>query len=323
MTLLTMSRPEAEKDTQLRLGIDLGGTKIAAIVLNQEGEVFAKRRIPAPHGSYRETIEAIGELVISLDQEVGKKSRIGIGMPGSISPVSGCVQNANSTWLNAKPFKQDVEEWLQRPVRMANDANCFALSEAVDGAGAGAISVFGVILGTGCGGGLSVNEKILDGPHGISGEWGHNPLPWPNADENPGPGCWCGRRGCMETWVSGPGLSADHKRSCGQNHTAEEIAAQALKGNAEARRTLDRHASRLARGLAMVVNIIDPETIVLGGGLSMMDHLYIELPNLMQPHLLCEAEALRIKPPLHGPESGVRGAAWLWGRPESGLAAAR
>jgi len=312
-----MSRPESENDTHLHLGIDLGGTKIAAIVLNHDGEILAKRRIPAPRGSYRKTVEAIGELVISLDRQAGKNSGIGIGIPGSISPVTGCVQNANSTWLNEKPFKQDVEELLQRPVRMANDANCFALSEAVDGAGAGATSVFGVILGTGCGGGLSINGNILDGPNGISGEWGHNPLPWPDQHENPGPRCWCGRRGCMETWVSGPGLSADHKRRSGQNYTAEEIAARAAKGEADARRTLDRHVSRLARGLAMVVNIIDPERIVLGGGLSAMDHLYDELPALMQPHLFCKEAALRILPPHHGPDSGVRGAAWLWGRPEA------
>jgi len=312
-----MSRPESENDTHLHLGIDLGGTKIAAIVLNHDGEILAKRRIPAPRGSYRKTVEAIGELVISLDRQAGKNSGIGIGIPGSISPVTGCVQNANSTWLNEKPFKQDVEELLQRPVRMANDANCFALSEAVDGAGAGATSVFGVILGTGCGGGLSINGNILDGPNGISGEWGHNPLPWPDQHENPGPRCWCGRRGCMETWVSGPGLSADHKRRSGQNYTAEEIAARAAKGEADARRTLDRHVSRLARGLAMVVNIIDPERIVLGGGLSAMDHLYDELPALMQPYLFCKEAALRILPPHHGPDSGVRGAAWLWGRPEA------
>ena len=313
-----MSRPEPEKDTPLRLGLDLGGTKIAAIVLDQYGEVLAKRRIPAPHGSYLKTVETIGELIFSLDSEVGKKPRIGIGIPGSISPVTGCVQNANSTWLNAKPFKQDLDEMLQRPVRLANDANCFALSEAVDGAGAGAVSVFGVILGTGCGGGLCINGKILDGPHGISGEWGHTPLPWPEPDEIPGPQCWCGRNGCMETWVSGPGLSDDHKRSTGQCYTAEEIAARAAKGNAEEQRTLDRHATRLARGLAMVVNIIDPERIVLGGGLSTMAHLYKEVPALMQPHLFCDAGELRILPPRHGPESGVRGAAWLWGCPDPG-----
>ena len=310
-----MSRPDSENETHLRLGIDLGGTKIAAIILNQKGEILAKRRIQAPRGSYQKTVEAIGELVVSMDLETGKKPTIGIGIPGSISPMSECVQNANSTWLNAKPFKRDIEERLQRQVRMANDANCFALSEAVDGAGAGATSVFGVILGTGCGGGLSINGKILDGPHRISGEWGHNPLPWPDQDELQGPSCWCGRKGCMETWVSGSGLSGDHNRSTGEDYSAAEIAMRAAKGNAEARRSLDRHVSRLARGLAMVVNIIDPERIVLGGGLSAMDHLYDELPALMQPHLFCEKAVVRIVPPHHGPDSGVRGAAWLWGSP--------
>lgn len=314
---MTMSRQNVENDTELRLGIDLGGTKIAAIILSHEGDVVAKRRISAPRGSYLETLSAIDGLVTTLDSEAGHKPMIGIGIPGSISPVTGRVQNANSTWLNGRPLKQDMEEQLQRPVRMANDANCFALSEAVDGAGTGANSVFGVILGTGCGGGISINGMILDGPHGISGEWGHNPLPWPDADEAPGPNCWCGRQGCMETWVSGPGLSDDHKRITGQNCSAEEIAARASKGNAEARRSLDRHASRLARGLAMAVNIIDPETIVLGGGLSAMDHLYDDLPDLMKPHLFCEDSNVRILPPLHGAESGVRGAAWLWDRPDS------
>lgn len=313
-----MSRRDSEKECRLRLGIDLGGTKIAAIVLDEAGEVLAKKRIPSPQNSYRRTIQTIAELISAMVSKVGEKPKIGIGMPGSISPGTGLVQNANSTWLNAKPFKQDIEEALQRPVRLANDANCFALSEAVDGAGAGALSVFGVILGTGCGGGLVINGKLLDGPHGISGEWGHNPLPWPSPDEVPGPQCWCGRNGCLETWVSGPGMSDDHKRSTGQTYTAEEIATRAAEGHAEERQTLDRHASRLARGLAMVVNIIDPERIVLGGGLSQMAHLYNEIPALMQPHLFCDAGDVRILPPHHGPESGVRGAAWLWGYPDAG-----
>jgi len=313
-----MSRAEPEKETPLRLGVDLGGTKIAAIVLNQHGEVLAKRRVRAPRGSYAKSVETIGELIFALESEVGEKTQIGIGIPGSISPVTGRIQNANSTWLNAKPFKQDLEKLLQRQVRMANDANCFALSEAVDGAGAGAATLFGVILGTGCGGGISINGNILDGPHGISGEWGHTPLPWPEADELPGPRCWCGRNGCMETWVSGPGLSDDHHRSTGQRYTAEEIAARAAEGGAAERRTLDRHALRLARGLAIVVNIIDPERIVLGGGLSAMAHLYDEVPALMQKHLFCDSGKIRILPPRHGPDSGVRGAAWLWGRPNPG-----
>ncbi len=310
-----MTPSSAQSKNELRLGIDIGGTKIAAIVLNEAGETIAKKRISAPRGIYPKTLEAIHDLVSVLEAEIGFTTRIGIGIPGSISPLTGLVQNANSTWLNAKPFKHDIEALLQRPVRVANDADCFTLSEAVDGAGAGANSVFGVILGTGCGGGFSINGEILNGPRGISGEWGHTPLPRPGRQETPGPACWCGRTGCLETWVSGPGLSADHKRSTGQNRTAEEIAALASEGDVEARCSLDRHVSRLARGLAMVVNIIDPESIVLGGGLSAMRHLYDELPNLMQPHLFCEEAGLRILPPQHGPDSGVRGAAWLWGRP--------
>jgi len=313
-----MSPRNLEIECRLRLGIDLGGTKIATMLLDESGEVLAKQRIPSPQNSYWKTIEAIVDLISAMDREVGEKAKIGIGMPGSISPGTGLVQNANSTWLNAKPFKQDIEEALQRPVRLANDANCFALSEASDGAGASALSVFGVILGTGCGGGLVINSKLLDGPHGISGEWGHNPLPWPDLDEVHGPQCWCGRNGCLETWISGPGMSEDHKRNTGKTRTAEDISKRAAEGHAEERQTLNRYASRLARGLAMVVNIIDPERIVLGGGLSQVTHLYNVIPALMQPHLFCDAGDVRILPPRHGPESGVRGAAWLWGHPSAG-----
>ena len=315
---MTMPRPDLDNAGSLRLGIDLGGSKIAAIVMNQQGEVVAKRRIPSPQSNYQKTIQTIAELISLMDNDVGEKTNIGIGMPGSISPATGLVQNANSTWLNAKPFKQDIEQAVQRPVRLANDANCFALSEAIDGAGASAKSVFGVILGTGCGGGLAINGKLIDGPHGICGEWGHNPLPWPNLEELPGPQCWCGRIGCIETWVSGPGMSADHKHQTGHDYSVEEICFQAAAGHDKERKTLDRHASRLARGLAMVVNIIDPERIVVGGGLSQMAHLYTELPALMQPHLFCDVEKLQILPPRHGPDSGVRGAAWLWGCTQSG-----
>ena len=300
----------------LRLGIDLGGSKIAGIALHSHGgEVVAERRMTAPRHDYAATLGAIGEMVALLEQAAGAQGSVGIGMPGSISPASGVVQNANSTWLNGRPFRADLEAHLQRPICLANDANCFALSEAVDGAGAGAASVFGVILGTGCGGGLVYGGKLIDGPRSIGGEWGHNPLPWATPEEHPGPPCWCGRRGCMETWVSGPALQADHVRSCGEELSSEEIAARAERGDAQARATLGRYTSRLARGLAHVVNIFDPHVIVLGGGLSKLTHLYDALPARMAPHVFAERVDIEVRPPRWGDASGVRGAAWLWGRP--------
>ncbi len=303
----------AEAATSLRIGIDLGGTKIAGLALAPDGRTLAEHRVPAPRHDYEATIKAVADMVAQLEAAAGARGSVGIGMPGSLSPRSGLVQNANSTWLNGRPFQRDLEAHLARPVRLANDANCFALSEAVDGAGAGARSVFGVILGTGCGGGLVFDGTLIDGPRGIGGEWGHNPLPWPRAEEHPGPLCWCGRTGCMETWVSGPGLEADHARATGQQLSAEAIAAGAAAGEAEARATLERHASRLARGLAAVVNVFDPEVIVLGGGLSKLAHLYEVLPALIAPHILRRCAQVAIKPPRWGDAGGVRGAAWLWG----------
>jgi fructokinase len=238
-------------------------------------------------------------------------------MPGSVAPASGGVQNANSTWLNGRPFARDLEARLGRPVRLANDANCFALSEAVDGAGADAPSVLGVILGTGCGGGLVLGGRLVDGPLGIAGEWGHNPLPWAEPAEQPGPRCWCGRNGCLETWVSGPGLEADHARVTGEHLPGVEIVARAARGDAGAEATLERHASRLARGLAHVINILDPHVVVLGGGLSALSHLYTVLPDLIGGHLFAAHPRVTIKPPRWGDASGVRGAAWLWGEIEN------
>ncbi|MEM8744568.1 MAG: ROK family protein [Pseudomonadota bacterium] len=295
-----------------RIGVDLGGTKIAGILIGQDGSITAEARLDTPRDDYDQTIRAIANLVAQLTGRAQGTASIGLGIPGSISPATGRVQNANSTWLNAKPLKEDIETAIGRPVRIANDANCFALSEVTDGAGAGAKSVFGVIIGTGCGGGLVVGGHIVDGPRGIGGEWGHNPLPWPDAEEYPGPECWCGRRGCLETWVSGPGLAADHHRSFGDALTAEAIAEDARNGQADARQTLTRHASRLARGLASVINVFDPEIIVLGGGLSNMRHLYDDLPGLIAPHIFSDDTRARIVPPAHGSESGARGAAWLW-----------
>jgi fructokinase len=296
----------------LKLGIDLGGTKIAGVALDAARTVLAEHRQPAPRGDYRQTIAAIADVITRLETDAGGRGSIGIGMPGCISPATGLVQNSNSTWLNGQPFQRDLEAHLGRPVRMANDANCFALSEATDGAGQGALSVFGVIIGTGCGGGLVHQGRLIDGPRGIGGEWGHNPLPRPSLDELPGPRCYCGRDGCMETWVSGPALAADHARVTGQDATAETIAGRAAHGDATARATLERHAGRLARGLSMVINIFDPEVIVLGGGLSKLDHLYDMLPRLTPPHIFADHTNLAIRPPRWGDASGVRGAAWLW-----------
>ena len=297
----------------LRIGIDLGGTKIEGVAMTPDGAEVARHRMPAPRGDYAATIAAICELAGRLEDAAGRQGTVGIGMPGSLSPATGLVRNANSTWLNGKPLQDDIEARLGRAVRLANDANCFALSEAVDGAGADARLVFGVILGTGCGGGLVHDRQVLDGPLRIGGEWGHNPLPWATPDEHPGPHCWCGRRGCMETWVSGPAIAADHARATGGSLPPEDIVVQAQGGDAQAQATLDRHASRLARGLAGVVNVLDPDVIVLGGGLSQLAHLYARLPDLIAPHIFSDRPAVTIRPPRWGDAGGVRGAAWLWG----------
>jgi len=296
----------------LRIGIDLGGTKIAGIALGPEGETRAELRMAAPQGDYRATVRAIADAVLRLESEAGAKGSVGVGMPGSLSPVTGLVQNSNSTWLNGRALREDLVALLERPVRFANDANCFALSEAVDGAGRDARSVFGIILGTGCGGGLVFERKVIDGPRAIGGEWGHNPLPWMTPQEYPGPTCWCGRIGCMEVWVSGTALAADHLRVTGSALRAEEVAEAAVRGDGSCRATLDRHASRLARGLAHVINIFDPEVIVLGGGLSRLDHLYSAVPPLAAPYVFAECKRVDIRPPRWGDASGVRGAAWLW-----------
>lgn len=296
----------------IRIGIDLGGTKIEGAAFGAGGTEMARHRVPAPRGDYAASVAAIAELVRRLDRGAGQQGTVGIGMPGSLSPATGLVRNANSTWLNGQPLQRDLEARLERPVRLANDANCFALSEAVDGAAAGARLVFGVILGTGCGGGIVSDKRVVDGPLGVAGEWGHNPLPWTSAGEHPGPLCWCGRYGCMETWVSGPALAADHARATGAALSPEEVVAQAQNGGREAQATLDRHASRLARGLAAIVNVLDPDVIVLGGGLSQLAHLYEWLPGLMTPHIFSDQVSVRIKPPRWGDAGGVRGAAWLW-----------
>lgn len=312
-----MRQAAARSDTATeRIGLDLGGTKIEGLLIDAAGQEMSRLRVPSPQGDYRRTLEAIAHVVARLETEAGLSGiPVGLAIPGSISKRTGVVHNANSTWLNGRPLDKDLEQRLARPVRIANDANCFALSEATDGSGAGAASVFGVILGTGTGGGLVFRGQLIDGPLGIAGEWGHNPLPWAHGDEIPGPLCWCGRQGCMETWVSGPGLAADHERVTGSALSAEEIAQAAREGDEPALNTLARHQGRLARGLAHVANIFDPEVIVLGGGLSRLDHLYEVLPDLMRRFLFADAPVATIRPPRWGDASGVRGAAWLSGTP--------
>jgi fructokinase len=299
----------------LQIGLDLGGSKIEGILLGPGAKEWARYRVATPRDDYAATIAAIVDLTARLMQDITADATIGIAVPGSISPLTGLLQNANSTWLNDRPFDRDLAAALSTPVRLANDANCFALSEAIDGAGENARTVFGVILGTGCGGGIVVNGRLLE-TIGIE-EWGHNPLPWATSDEYPGPQCWCGRKGCLETWVSGPGMAADHARVTGETHTAIEIAARASAGNGAATATLSRHAARLARGLAHVVNIIDPDVLVLGGGLSQLSHLYEQLPPLMAPHIFADQASVVIKAPRWGDASGTRGAARLWDLPIS------
>ncbi|HEX3862898.1 MAG TPA: ROK family protein [Stellaceae bacterium] len=297
-----------------RIGIDLGGTKIEAAVIGAAGEICDRRRIATPMQEYRGTIAAIAGLVRQLEAEIGATASVGIGIPGTIVADTGLVKNANSTWLNHQPLGRDVEAALRRPVRFANDANCFALSEAVDGAASGLGSVFGVILGTGVGGGIVIDGRILVGANAIAGEWGHNPLPAPQSGESPGPPCYCGRRGCIETYLSGPGLAADHRRHTGRDLGSRAIVNAAEDGDAECRATLDRYAERLARALAVVINLIDPDAIVLGGGLSALSFLYDAVPSRWGAHIMSDRVVTRLLRPRHGDSSGVRGAAWLWPR---------
>ena len=295
----------------MRIGIDLGGTKIEGIALDSDGTERARRRVPTPAGRYDETVAAIASLIDALETTVGPAATIGVGIPGTVSPATGLVKNANSTWIIGRPLHHDLETALSRPVRVANDANCFAMSEAADGAAAGADVVFGVILGTGVGGGLVVNGQVLTGVNAIAGEWGHNPLPWPDDEERPGPGCYCGRQGCIETFLSGPALARTY---AGKAETADarEIAARAERGEAAARAVLDRYAGRLARALASVINILDPDVIVLGGGLSNVDMLYEAVPQRWGAWVFSDQTATRLVRNRHGDSSGVRGAAWLW-----------
>ena len=304
-----------------RLGVDLGGTKIEALLLGAQGEQLWRERVATPQGDYRATLQAIASLVARAEAETGTRgASIGIGTPGS-ETASGLMRNANSTCLNGQPLRADLEALLARPVRIANDANCLALSEATDGAGAGAEVVFAVILGTGVGGGLVADGRLLAGANGLAGEWGHNPLPWADADEAAdAQACYCGRRGCIETWLSGPGLARDHARHAAHELDAREIAQRAAAGDAACEASLARYASRLARSLAAVINIVDPDVIVLGGGVSRIARLYADVPRLWPRHVFSAGAAqqplrTRLVASSHGDASGVRGAAWLWDAP--------
>lgn len=331
-----------------RIGIDLGGTKIEAIALpldaprpvgptentvgTAKGEgaeshpqeqpaepttrEFLRWRIPTPRGNYEATLSAIKDLVDGVETELGERGSVGLGIPGTLSPRTGLVKNANSTWLIGRPLDRDLEALLKRPVRIVNDANCFVLSEATDGAAAGVHNVFGVILGTGVGGGVVVDGKVVIGANAIAGEWGHNPLPWPDPDpaagELPGRSCYCGRSGCIETFLSGPALAADHQAATGEALDVPTILAAAEAGSAAAEASLRRYEHRLARALAFVINVLDPEVIVLGGGVSNMARLYTNVPNLWAPYVFSDEVSTRLLPPRYGDSSGVRGAAWLW-----------
>jgi fructokinase len=290
----------------IRIGVDFGGTKIEAAALDGDGRFRARVRAPSPP-SYEAALEAVRGIVTEAERQAGARAAaIGVGGPGSVSPASGLMRNANSTHLNGRPFPQDLARVLERPVRYANDADCLALSEATDGAGAGASVLFGVILGTGCGGGVVAGGRLVAGANAFAGEWGHTPLPWPAGDEHPGPVCWCGRRGCMELWVSGSGFA----RAAGR--AAEEVVAAARSGETAARAELDRYVDRLARGLAVVCDILDPDVIVLGGGMSNVEELYAALPDAIAAHVFSDCFATPVRKALHGDSSGVRGAAWLW-----------
>lgn len=302
----------ANTAADLHIGIDLGGTKIEILALESDGAVRARHRVPTPRHDYAATLQTIAALVQAVESELGRRAWVGIGMPGTLSPASGLVKNANSVWLNDQALDRDLEALLGRPLRFANDADCFALSEARDGAAAGATSVFGVILGTGVGGGVVIGGQLLSGPNGIAGEWGHNPLPWAGDGELPGPACYCGQHGCIETWLSGPGLVRDYRLHGGEADSVAVIAAAAVAGDAIAESALERYEGRLARVLASIINVLDPQAIVLGGGLSQISRLYDTVPALWSDYVFSDRVDTQLLPPRHGDSSGVRGAAWLW-----------
>ena len=294
----------------MRIGIDLGGTKIEGVAFDQSGTERFRRRVATPRDDYGGTLQAICGLVRDAEAIAGP-STVGVGVPGALSRATGLIKNANSTWLNGRPLREDLSRALNRDVRLANDANCFALSEATDGAAAGAEVVFGVIIGTGTGGGLVVHGRVLEGANAVAGEWGHNPLPWPESDEWPGASCYCGRTGCIETFLSGPALSRDHEAATAERLDSTEVAARAASGDRPAQATLERYERRMARALASIINVVDPDVIVLGGGLSNIERLYENVPRLWTEFVFSDRVDTRLVRARHGDASGVRGAAWL------------
>jgi len=310
----------------MRIGIDLGGTKIEALALDVDGRELARLRVATPRDDYDATLKTILQVVHALEAQTGRTATVGLGIPGAIDPDSGLVKNANSTWLIGRPLSSDLDALLGRPVRIANDANCFVASEAADGAAAGVAVVFGVIVGTGTGAGVIVHGQLLTGRHAIAGEWGHNPLPWPDAAEWPGPPCYCGRSGCIETFLSGPGLAADHRFATGDALDPLDIVHRAGTGDTAALVTLARYERRMARALASIINVLDPDVIVLGGGMSNIERLYRHVPDIWGDYVFgatraaaagdSRAAGARVRTQLvrakHGDSSGVRGAAWLW-----------
>lgn len=301
----------------MRIGIDLGGTKIAGAVLSDDGSLLARRRTPTP-AEYPVTLQTLTTMVTELEAEAGGRCSVGIGVPGAKSPHSGLMKNANNAGLNGQSFDDDLAAALGRPIRMANDADCFALSEAVDGAGADHDVVFGVIIGTGTGGGIVVGKKLLQGVNAITGEWGHNPLPWPSPSEVPGPACYCGRNGCIERYLSGTGLQEDHAMVAGERLAGSDIIARASAGETACQATVDRYVDRMARALASIINVLDPGVIVLGGGVSKTDALYTLVPQRWANYIYSDHVATKLACHAHGDDSGLRGAAWLWDEPPSG-----
>jgi len=296
----------------IRIGVDFGGTKIEAAALDADGQIVERLREPNP-GSYEAALATLRSLIDRVEAKVGRAASVGVGLPGSVSPKTGVARNANTTWLNGRSFREDLAQALGRPVRLANDANCLALSEAVDGAGAGANVVFAVILGTGCGGGVTAGGRLIEGLNGIGGEWGHMPLPWPDgADELPAPTCWCGQTGCLELYCSGTGFQNDYQRNTGKTALGARIIELMRSGDPEAKASFTRYADRLGRALAVVCNIIDPDVIVLGGGMSNVAELYEALPPIIAGRVFSDVFETPIRQAVHGDSSGVRGAAWLW-----------
>jgi len=302
----------------LRIGVDLGGTKIEIVALDAGGVELLRRRVATPQENYRETIRAITDLVVAAEKDLAAQASVGIGTPGALSRATGLLKNSNSVCLNGKPLLDDLQTALQRPLRIANDADCFTLSEASDGAAAGMEIVFGVIAGTGTGGGIVNRGRLLSGINAIAGEWGHNPLPWPHDNERPGPDCYCGKQGCIETWLSGPGLERDYALASGESLKAPDIVQLDLSGESVAAQCLDRYSDRMARALASVINIIDPQVIVLGGGMGNIERLYRDVPTVWNQYVFSDRVDTRLVRPAHGDSSGVRGAAWLWPVDDSG-----